>query len=71
MYLISARKGFWSDTELAVRDAIKKVDLVGDRPSTDVDDHDAFCRIFQVREYSCWSTGITTNPKMYIMLMPP
>ncbi len=42
MYLISARKGFWSDTELAVHDAIKEVDLVGDLPSKDVGDHDAF-----------------------------
>ena len=42
MFLISARKGSWSDTELAVRDAIKEVDLVGDLPSKDVGDHVAF-----------------------------
>lgn len=42
MYLISSRESFWSDTELSVHDAIKEVDLVGDRPSRDVDDHEAF-----------------------------
>ena len=36
MILISARKGFWSDTELAVQDAIRDVDLVGELPSKKV-----------------------------------
>ena len=40
MRLISARDGFWSDTELAVRDAIKDVDLTGEQPSSDVAEAD-------------------------------
>lgn len=36
MNLISARKDFWSDTELAVRDKVKEVDLVGETPSTNI-----------------------------------
>lgn len=42
MYLISARKNFWSDTELADRDAIREVDLVGEKKSKKVANHDAF-----------------------------
>jgi len=38
MYLISAREGFWSDNKLAVRDAIREVDLVGEDPSSPVDE---------------------------------
>ena len=34
MILISARENFWSDTKLAVSDAIKEVDLVGNRLSS-------------------------------------
>ena len=36
MRLISARKNFWSDTELATSDKIRDVDLVGEEPSTPV-----------------------------------
>ena len=36
MILISARENFWSDTELAVKDSIKEVDLVGKNSSMDI-----------------------------------
>ena len=38
MILISAREGFWSDNKLAVDDAIRDVDLVGEDDSTVVDE---------------------------------
>lgn len=45
MYLISARKDFWSDTELAVSDKIRNVDLVGDKPSKPVTESAFFQRV--------------------------
>ncbi len=42
MILISARKDFWSDTELAVSDKIRDVDLVGDQPSSAVTENAFF-----------------------------
>ena len=40
MRIISARKDFWSDNELAVSDGIRDVDLVGESPSVRVNEDD-------------------------------
>ena len=45
MILISAREKFWSDTELAVQDRIKEVDLVGKAPSKDLTQQDLWSKI--------------------------
>ena len=49
MILISARENFWSDTKLAVSDAIKEVDLVGNRTSKDLDENKLFSTISEKR----------------------
>ena len=49
MILISARENFWSDTKLAVSDAIKEVDLVGDATSVDIDENELFTAIAENR----------------------
>ena len=45
MILISARENFWSDTELAVQDRIKEVDLVGKAPSKELTEQDLWSKI--------------------------
>lgn len=42
MKIISAREGFWSDDALANKDAIRAVDLVGDKPSKIIEEDKFF-----------------------------
>ena len=45
MILISARENFWSDTELAVKDSIKEVDLVDKLPSINMHEYTFWERV--------------------------